>query len=97
MTSVAEARPIGIDEIYPRDLENRYRIYAVIGSSRTVLATTDSPGGVGTALIQLHEDQKELGRALSDHGRIGVLDVMPDGKPHPRGEWIVLPWDRRPA
>lgn len=87
------------DELYPRDLENRYRIYAIVGHARRILATTSTAGGVGEALVQLHEDQRSLEppRRLADLGRIGVLDVLPDGEPHPKGEWIVMPYDRRPA
>lgn len=92
-----DPRPYELDDIYPRDEEHRYRIYAVVGDHRTVLATADSAGGVGLALVQIHEDQKEIGRRLSDYGRIGVLDVLPGGEPHATGEWIVQPYDRRPA
>lgn len=85
------------DHLWPRDERHRYRIYAVVEGDRTVLATTDCAAGVGLALVTIHEDQKSIGRRLCDHGRIGVLDVMPDGRPHPRGEWIVQPYDRSPA
>lgn len=85
------------DDLWPRDEVHRYRIYAVVGEERNVLAATDSAAGVGLALVTLHEDQREIGRRLCDHGRIGVLDVMPGGEPHPRGEWIVPPYDRSPA
>lgn len=85
------------EDVYPRDLENRYRIYAVVGASREILATAATASGVGLALITLHDDQRSLGRRLADHGRIGVMDVMPGGEPAAKGEWIVTPWDRRPA
>lgn len=85
------------DDIYPRDAENRYRIYAVVGDDRKILATAPDSGGVGAALITIHEDQKSIGRRLADLGRIGVLDTMPGGNISPRGEWIVQPYDRSPA
>lgn len=86
------------EDLWPRDAEHRYRIYAVRGAGRSyedreVLCATASPEGIGAALVQLHEDEKAAGRRLADRGRIGVLDVLggDDGK----GDWIVLPWDRR--
>jgi hypothetical protein len=85
------------DDLYPRDLENRYRIYGVVGREQTILATTDSAQGIGLALVTIHEDQKSIGRRLADLGRIGVLDVMPNGAPSPTGEWIVTPYNRSPA
>lgn len=82
---------IDTDVLYPRDAEHRFRLYGRIGDSLNVLATTDSPAGIGTAIVQIHDDQKEAGRRLADLGTIGVLDVMAGG---PRGEWVVLPWER---
>lgn len=89
------------DELWPRNEENRYRLYAVrsTGPKRwehelEVLAACPNPGGIGCAIVALHEDAKKDGRRLADLGRIGVLDVMPDGRPSPSGEWVVLPFDR---
>lgn len=88
------------DDLWPRDMRHRYRIYAVRGTGthqeREVIAAAADAGGIGQALVTLNEEQKALGRGrrLYDLGRIGVLDVMPDGLPSPAGEWIVLPWDR---
>lgn len=90
-------RPISIEELYPRDEENRYRIYAVIGDDRTILATAADGPSVGMALVTMHEDQQQINRTLGDLGRIGVLDTMPGGHPHPAGTWVVNPYDRRPA
>ena len=86
-----------IDDIYPRVEEERYRLYAVIGHERRILATAPSGAAIGLAIVTLHEDARSIGRRLADLGRIGILDVMPDGQPSVRGEWIVQPWDRRPA
>lgn len=88
---------IEIDDLYPQDAEHRYRIYGIVGNERTVLAAASTGGGVGAALITLHEDQREIGRRLCDLGRIGVLDTMPGGELSPKGEWVVMPYDRRPA
>lgn len=79
------------DALYPRDADHRYRIYARRGRELEILASAPDAGGVGQALITLHEDEKEAGRRLADRGTIGVLDVMAGG---PTGEWIVLPWER---
>lgn len=86
------------DELWPRVPEYRYRVYAVRSGGRTsraleemeVLAAAPDAGGLGQAILTLHEDEKAAGRKLSDRGRIGVLDVLAG----PKGEWIVLPWDR---
>lgn len=85
---------LDVDVLYPRDAAHRYRIYGRVGDRLDVLAATDSAGGIGEALVQIHADQKEVGRRLADLGTIGVLDVLPDGPGHPNGEWIVLPWER---
>lgn len=86
------------DDLWPRDAEHRYRIYAIRGAGRSatdreVLCATATPEGIGAALVQLHEDEKAAGRRLADRGRIGVLDVL--GGEGAAGDWIVLPWDRR--
>lgn len=86
------------DELWPRDEEHRYRIYAIRGAGRhpadrEVLCATATAEGIGAALVQLHEDEKAAGRRLADRGRIGVLDVL--GGDGGAGDWIVLPWDRR--
>jgi hypothetical protein len=88
---------IDIDVLYPRCAEERYRLYAVVGHERRVLATSGTPQGIGLAIVTLHEEARVVGRRLADEGRIGVLDVMPGGVPSPRGEWIIPPYDRRPA
>lgn len=97
MNALAEPFTMSIDDLWPRDPEHRYRIYAVVGDERTVLAAASTPQGVGLALVTLHEDEVLIGRRLSDLGRIGVLDTMPGGQPGLDGDWIVLPYERRPA
>lgn len=82
------------DVLWPRDAEHRYRIYARLGDELTVLAACPEPGGIGEAIVQLHADFRDNGRDFGDVGRIGVLDVMPDGEPHPKGTWIIPLWDR---
>lgn len=97
--SVADIRKleaIDHDALWPRDAENRFRIYAVVGDHMEVLCATPTAEGIGTALYTMHEDAKRVGRRLADRGRIGVLDVLPDQDySHGHlGDWIVLPWDR---
>lgn len=89
--------PHDMDDVYPRDAEHRFRVYAIVGGDRDVIACARDAGGVGMALVTIHEDQKSIGRRLADLGRIGVLDVMPGGVSSPRGEWVVQPYDRSPA
>lgn len=84
------------DELWPRVPEYRYRLVAVVGYTRRVLAAAPDGPGIGQAIVTLHEDALAVGRRLCDEGRIGVLDVLPDSG-RPDGDWIVLPWDRRPA
>lgn len=90
---------VDTDELWPRDLEHRYRLVVVKGPQGypEVLAAAPDPGGLGLAIITLHEDAKADGRRLIDEGRVGVLDVMPGGERSSKGEWIVLPWDRAPS
>lgn len=78
-------------DLWPLDAEHRYRLYAVRGREREILAASDSMAGIGLALLTLHEDQKQEGRRLADLGMIGILDVLAPGA---RGEWILLPWGR---
>lgn len=85
---------VDFDDIYPRDENHRYRLYAVVGDERKVLAAGPDPG---VMILTLHEDARSAGRRLADEGRIGLLDTMPDGKPSARGVWIIQPWDRHPA
>ena len=75
------------DDLYPRDEEHRYRLYARRGDELEVLATAGEPGGIGEAIVGLHEDEKRAGGRLPDRGAFGILDVI-------AGEWIVLPWLR---
>lgn len=93
-TASTDPYTIEPDVLWPRIPRYRYRIYTRDDDGLRVIAATDTAGGVGEAIIQLHADQKEAGEALRDLGRIGVLDVMPDGKLAPRGEWIVLPFSK---
>jgi hypothetical protein len=81
------------DDLWPRDARHRYRVYALLDGELAVLVATSTPEGVGTALVQLHEDVKEYGDGgLDDLGRIGVLDVLPGGREAEEGEWILNPY-----
>ena len=85
---------ITTDELWPRTPLFRYRLYAVPDTTMEILAAAPTMGGIGIAINELHEDEKQAGQRLADRGRIGVLDVCPGGKIHDTGEWIVLPFDR---
>lgn len=78
------------EDLWPRDEEHRYRIYAVRGDVQEmeVIAATSTPGGVGLALVTLHKELKLVGSRLSDLGQIGVLDVI-------ERDWIILPFPRK--
>lgn len=84
---VAAPYEIDVDDLWPRDEEHRYRIYARRGDELEVLAATGCWAGVGQAIGQLEEDERERGRRLMDRGAFGVLDAV-------EGRWIVLPWHR---
>jgi len=82
-------------DLWPRIPEFRYRLYARRGDELEVLAACPTPGGIGNALVTLNEDEKAVGRRLSDKGVIGVLDVLPDGRRSTAtGEWIASPFPR---
>jgi hypothetical protein len=81
------ATEIPQDDLWPRDAAHRYRIYARRGRELEVLAAAPDAGGVGQAILTLHDDQKQAGRRLADLGVIGCLDVLTP-------EWVVLPWER---
>lgn len=78
-------------DLWPVDAEHRYRLYAIQGEHREIIAVSPTMGGIGCAILAIHEDQKEIDRRLADLGRIGILDVLAPG---PTGEWILLPYLR---
>lgn len=88
-----DAFGIDVDDLWPRDEEHRYRLYARVGRRLDVLAASDSTAGIGLAISTIHDDQKQAGRRLADLGQIGVMDVLAGA----RGEWIVLPFNRSNA
>jgi hypothetical protein len=68
-----------------RTPEHRYRIYRLPPAGELVLlATTPTAGGIGVALVTLHEE----GEWVADEA-VGVLDTH--GKDGP-GTWLVNPW-----
>ena len=85
----ASERPLVVDAdaLYPRDEENRYRIYLRQGEELKVIATAGDAEALGVALVTLHRDAAP-GR-IYDDGSVGILDCV-------AREWIVLPWQRRP-
>lgn len=81
------AYEIDSDALYPRDPAHRWRIYARRGVELDILCATDSPGGIGEALVQLDLDERERGLRLVDRGAIGVLDAV-------EAYWLLMPWHR---
>lgn len=79
-----------------RPPEERYVLYARRGDDLRELACSETPAGLGSAIVQLHEDGKELdenGKAKKPRYRLyeeGVIGIL-DSQAH---EWIVLPWPR---
>lgn len=82
------------DELYPRTLAERYRLYQRRGDELEVLATAPDMAGVGLAIGTLDEDARAAGGRLADGGPVGVLDTCPGGVPSETGDWIVKPWER---
>ena len=76
---------IDSDALYPRDAENRFRLYGLRGKALDVLATCGDLEAVGVAVGQLHEDAKVVGGVFGDSGSFGLLDAV-------AGEWIVSPF-----
>ena len=74
------------EALYPRDEAHRLRIYARRDQHLTVVAATDTDG-LGRALLQLDDDERERGRRLVDLGAIGILDAV-------EGRWLIQPWHR---
>lgn len=70
-----------------RGPDERYVLYALRGGELHTLGTAATPADVGVAIVQLHEDQKSIGRRLADLGALGLRDAQ-------EREWIVLPWGR---
>lgn len=81
------AHSLDVDVLWPRDEEHRYRLYGRRGEELYVLAAAPTPGGIGEAIFQLHQDAKEAGQTLGDQGATGILDAV-------EGEWIVVPWQK---
>jgi hypothetical protein len=73
------------DVLYPRNDEERYRLYGLRGKALDVLATCGDLEAVGVAVGQLHEDAKAVGGVFGDSGSFGLLDSV-------AGEWIVNPF-----
>lgn len=81
------------DDLWPRDLAHRYRVYTLRGEDLHVICACPEPGGIGNAIVAFHDDQKRVGRTLGDLGRLGVMDVCPNGEPSETGEWVINPFD----
>lgn len=78
------------DDLWPRDEEHRFRLYARRGETLKLLAATPTMAGIGTAIEELDRDAQADGGSINDEGVLGVLDVMAGAK----GRWLVLPWQR---
>lgn len=84
MTAVLE---LDSDDLWPRDADHRFRLYARKGDSLDVLAAAPSMAAIGTAIGQLDTDARESGREFGDAGQVGVLDAV-------ERRWVVKPWAR---
>lgn len=72
------------------DPQQRFRLYRQRGRGKAeCVATTDEPGGIGQALVQLALDGN-----LKPDDSVGVLDAMPNGEPAETGTWLVNPYPR---
>lgn len=71
-----------IDDVYPRDERERYRIYRLDpDGGRTIVATCGSPEAIGVALVTL------AGEGEFDGRPVGILDGVDE-------RWLVNPWAR---
>ena len=75
---------IEVDDLWPRDHRNRYRLYAVTGDKLEVLAAAPDLPGIGQAIATIDE---ETDGGLGTLGRTGILDAV-------ERRWIVKPWER---
>jgi hypothetical protein len=81
------------DDIWPRDDENRFRLYTLLGSDLEIVASAPDLESIGVAFgMLLGEGQFEK------DSTIGVLDTGegPAGrKPFHRGTWLLNPYPTR--
>lgn len=75
------------DDIYPRDADHRYRLYALENDQPVVRACASDPGGIGAAIVQLGEDRREAGLAPE---LVAVLDAV-------ERRWLSSLWKGGPA
>lgn len=66
----------------------RYKIYRLRAGELQEIASTDTPGGVGQAIITLAGEDEFAGCCL------GILDTCPGGVPAVTGKWLVNPFTR---
>lgn len=73
------------DEHYPRDEQNRYRIYRLRRCRLEVMVTMPTPEGIGLALVTLTDEGE-----FDSYDAVGVLDTH--GRRDIAGTWIVNPY-----
>lgn len=80
---IGKKRDRRYDDLVPRgEGPDRYRIYRLRAGELELLATTQTPEGVGLTVVTLHEDGEWVG-----DDSVGVLDTATDP-----GHWVISPW-----
>ena len=72
------------DEVWPRDEEHRFRLYARRGEVLRIVAAGPSLESVGVAFAQAIWEEE-----FSREDSVGVLDVRPHLE---SGSWLVSPF-----
>lgn len=81
------------DDIWPRDDENRFRLYALAGADLEIVASGPDLGSIGAAFSALLEEGQ-----FDQDMTIGVLDTGKEpagGKHFHRGTWLLNPYPTR--
>ena len=71
------------DQIWPRNAEHRYRLYAAKGEELRIVAASPDLAGIGGALATALEEHE-----LRDE-RVGVMDTFGGSGP---GAWLANPF-----
>jgi hypothetical protein len=77
------------DEMWPRDEEHRFRLYAARGEVLRIVAASPDLEGVGSAFARLVAEEE-----FEAEDSVGVMDSLA----HPverRGTWLVNPFASR--
>lgn len=84
-TEAESAFTVPYENAWPRDEENRYRIYTQAYDVLECVATCPDPESVGRALVTMGREG-QLSRVC-----IGILDTH--GQDEEAGEWLINPFD----